>query len=405
MHIAVIGAGIVGVMTAYELALDGHEVSVFERRSSIAAEASFGHAGLISPGYPMLWGAPPAAGGAGARRLGRWFGSRSGTADSQETIGRRLHRLVHYSRERLRAIEQALQLGYEQQAGLLVLLRDKRELVAARAGLKLLAELGERFHLIDAAQARALEPGLNPEMALHAAVHLADDTVANGRLFAQLIKAEAQRLGVRFLFDHEVQRVVAGTAPQVHARAPADADPPPARLDAVVLCAALGAGALLAPLGLKLPLAASYGYSVTAPLQMREHAFDEGPRVALVDPRHQVSISRLGDRVRVAGGAEADGPPERMNPEALSLLYTVLEDWFPGAAQTVRAQEWKGCRAALPGGVPVLGASGHAGVWLNLGHGAQGWALACGSARIVADQIAQRSPGTDTEGLGVERLR
>lgn len=401
MRIAVTGAGIVGVMTAYELAVDGHEVTVFERRSGIAAEASFAHAGVVSPGYLVPWQAPSAA----PAGLGRWFGQRGRAATDPEALKQRLYRLAHYSRERLRGLAQQLQLDYEQQPGLLVLLRDKPQLVAARPALKRLAEFGENFHLIDAEHARRIEPGLNPEMPLHAAVHLPDDSVANGRLFAQLIKAEAQRLGVRFLFDHEVQRVVAGTTPQLQVRAPAEAPEPPAGFDAVVLCAALAAAPLLAPLGLKLPLSASYGYSITAPLQMREHAFDQGPRSALIDQRHQVSISRLGDRVRVSGGAETDGPPERMNTDALALLYTVLEDWFPGAAQSVRAQEWKGCRAHLPDGPPVLGASGQPGVWLNLGHGAHGWALACGSARILADQIAARPAGVDTDGLGVDRWR
>jgi D-amino-acid dehydrogenase len=81
----------------------------------------------------------------------------------------------------------------------------------------------------------------------------------------------------------------------------------------------------------------------------------------------------------------------------------VLDDWFPGAARMSRALVWKGARPMLPDGPPLLGASGIPGVWLNLGHG--GWALACGSARLVADALAAPPPAIDVEGLGVDRLR
>jgi D-amino-acid dehydrogenase len=123
-----------------------------------------------------------------------------------------------------------------------------------------------------------------------------------------------------------------------------------------------------------------------------------------MDERYKVAISRLGSRVRVAGSAEIGGALARHHPGALATLYKVLDDWFPGAARMSRAQVWKGARPMLPDGPPVLGASGIPGVWLNLGHGSSGWALACGSARVVADALAARPPAIDVEGLGVERL-
>ena len=119
-----------------------------------------------------------------------------------------------------------------------------------------------------------------------------------------------------------------------------------------------------------------------------------------MDERYKVAISRLGNRVRVAGSAEIGGTPERKRASAIQTLYKVLHDWFPGAA----VQEWKGARPMLPDGPPLLGATGIPGVWINLGHGSSGWALSCGSARVVADLIAARTPEVDVEGLGVERL-
>ncbi len=131
-----------------------------------------------------------------------------------------------------------------------------------------------------------------------------------------------------------------------------------------------------------------------------------GTRSGVMDERYKVAISRLGQRVRVAGSAEIGGRPDAINARAMQTLYKVLDDWFPGAARLSRGvQVWKGARPMLPDGPPVLGASGVPGVWLNLGHGSSGWALACGSARVLADQIAGREPAIDAEGYGIERYR
>jgi D-amino-acid dehydrogenase len=123
-----------------------------------------------------------------------------------------------------------------------------------------------------------------------------------------------------------------------------------------------------------------------------------------MDETYKVAISRLGQRVRVAGSAELGGRLDQHRLAPIGTLHKVLDDWFPGCAQTSQAQVWKGARPMLPDGPPVLGASGAPGVWLNLGHGSSGWALACGSARVLADQLAGRSPAIDVEGLDVGRL-
>jgi D-amino-acid dehydrogenase len=118
-----------------------------------------------------------------------------------------------------------------------------------------------------------------------------------------------------------------------------------------------------------------------------------------------VAITRLGQRIRVAGSAELGGAPLAMNAAALRTLYKVLDDWFPAAARLSQARAWKGARPMLPDGPPVLGASRLPGVWLNLGHGSSGWALACGSARLLADLMAGREPDIDIQGLQPRRLR
>jgi D-amino-acid dehydrogenase len=127
-----------------------------------------------------------------------------------------------------------------------------------------------------------------------------------------------------------------------------------------------------------------------------------------MDERYKISFSRIGHRVRVAGSAEIGGSLAHKNEDAVQTLYKVLQDWFPGAAQLNGSQSgvqiWKGARPMLPDGPPIIGSAGVPGVWLNLGHGSSGWALSCGSARLVADMLGGKKTAIDTEGLGLERL-
>ena len=309
----------------------------------------------------------------------------------------RLQRLAFYSRERLHQITAELQLEYDRSTGYMVMLRSEKERQLAQPGLQLLRDSGVKFREVDAAEARRLEPAINTDTQFLGAIHLPDDEVANCRQFALMLKNEAQRLGVRFEFQLSVKPLSAA-APKELAFG---GDAPTQRFDAIVMCAGLASADLLRPLGVKIPLAAVYGYSVSAPIREPLNA----PRSGIMDERYKVAISRLGQRVRVAGSAEIGGSPEAHSPGALRTLYKVLHDWFPGAAQlSSGVQEWKGARPMLPDGPPIVGASGVPGVWLNLGHGSSGWALSCGSARAMADLLAGRSPEVDMEGLGISRF-
>jgi D-amino-acid dehydrogenase len=416
MRVAIIGAGIIGVTTAYELAADGHEVTVFERGGAVAGGTSFANAGVIAPGYVTPWAAPgmawkvisQMAGRHAAVRIGAgvpfahapwlwrwWRACRPAVHAANRT---RLHRLARYSRDRLDGLSHRLNLDYERATGYLVLLRGDRDLNLARPGMKLLADQGVAFELVDAVKARQIEPGLNESTALRAAIHLPQDGVGNCRQFAHLLMQEARKLGATFRFDTVVQALKPGRPAQVVVGGSAQ------DFDAIVVCAGPESAPLLAPTGLRLPLLPVWGYSLTAPLREVDGHAEIGPRAGLMDERFKVAISRLGRRVRVAGSAELGGRPGHINAAAMDTLYKVLDDWFPGAARLAQAQHWKGARPMLPDGPPVIGASGRPGLWLNLGHGSSGWALAAGSARALADLMSSRAPTIDLEGLGVERL-
>jgi len=447
MRIAVIGAGIVGVTTAFELATDGHEVHVYERHGSVAGGTSFAITGMASPGFVAPWAAP----GMQRRLLRSFFGKHSGlrmhASLNPKTWGwmsqwrracRResylahraaMQRLAILSQARLRDIGQRLKLDYERTDGCLTLLRTAEDLDRMQPSLALMAELGIKHQLIDREACLKIEPGLNTDTALHAAIHFPEDEVANCRQFAHLLRTAAQTLGARFRFHTEVERIIPGAQPQLVLRAKSSPDSEPPSIlvdgsrhgfaatqplvaqadhdvvDAVVVCAALGSHELLSPHGLKLPMMAVHGYSVTAPMRHFEAHPLHGPQSGIVDDRHQAAISRLGSRIRVAGCHEIGGHRTRHDKTAIATLYKVLDDWYPGIARMSHAQSWRGARPMLPDGPPVLGASGIPGVWLNLGHGDNGWALACGSARVTADLLASRTPSLDTAAFGIHRFQ
>ena len=415
MKIAVIGAGIIGVTTAFELGRDGHEVTVFERCGAAAEEASFANAGVMAPGYVTPWAAPGMPGKVLAQLLRRhasvrfalplgmaelgwmWRWYRACRLDVYRSNRARLQALAFYSRQRLNAITNQLGLAFDRSEGYLVLLRSERDRLLVEPGLQLLRDAGVQFALVDAAQVHRLEPGLDPETRLSGAIQLPLDGVANCRQFALLLKNEAQRLGVQFRFNTTVAAVQPSGGVTLTLRGEASAQP----FDAAVMCAGVASAALLQPLGLRIPLVAVHGYSISAAIREPLHA----PRSAVMDEHYKVAITRLGQRVRAAGIAELGGTLAGNRPGAVQTLYKVLHDWFPGAASTAQGvQLWKGARPMLPDGPPLVGPSGIPGLWLNLGHGSSGWALACGSSRALADMVLGHAAEIDMAGFSLERL-
>ena len=414
MKVAVIGAGVIGITTAYELATLGHQVSVFERNGAAAEECSFANTGVASAGYAAPWARPgvfkhilshlcqsdkPLRISSPSMADWRWLWQMRKASKSATFARNRasMLRLAEYSNHRMRTLSDTLNLEHERSQGLMVLLRTEREIQLMQAGLQVMRDAGLSFKTLSADEARGIEPALNPETTLAQAIHFPEDEVGNCRQFTLLLKSQAETLGVKFSFNTGVLPLSNAQPKTIRASAQDVGE----KFDAVVVCAGLASAQLLRPLGLRIPLAAVHGYTISA--AVREPL--DAPRSAVIDEQYKVAISRLGQRVRVSGGSEIGSNANRHDPASIKTLYRVLDNWFPGAARTQdNVQVWKGSRPMLPDGPPLVGASGVSGVWLNLGHGASGWALACGSARVVADSINGKNPDIDLQGLGLERL-
>lgn len=407
MKVAVIGAGIIGTTTALRLAEDGHQVTVFDAQAEVAEGASRANAGVIAPGYVTPWSAPGMPGKVlrqlPSRRaavrwhprwdadqwrwLWRWW--RATAPQAYQPHRAAMLSLAAASLAKLRDWRARYAFSYGQASGYLQLLRSEAELHGIAGALTLLRELGVAHALVDAAQCHQIEPGLNRRTALHAGVHLPQDEVGDCRAFALQARRAAEGLGARFALRHRIcEVVITGSGIKLNVEVSDNLHEHTPLFDAAVICAGSDSAALLRPLGLRLPLLPVWGYSLTAPL--REPA--KAPRAGIMDERYKTAITRLGDQVRVAGTAEIGARAGQMHPAALQTLRDVLHDWFPEAADLARQQGWMGARPMLPEGPPLIGPTAWPGLYLNLGHGSSGWALACGSAELLADQLAGRPP-------------
>lgn len=415
MHVLVIGAGVVGVTTALELRARGLEVTVLERRPGVAQEASHGDSGLLSaacagpraqPGLPtrVLRGllrrnspllVRPSLDPARWRWLLRWFGECR--LERFRVNEQRMQRLAEYSRVVLGELRNRHSLTYEQSRGWLRLFRSDTDLGRARPSIELLAQAGTPHRLLDSEACRVLEPALADATPLAGGLYLTEDETGNCAYFARRVRDLAASHGVDFRFEATATALAIDGGKCTGARTALGT----VTADAVVLAAGVDSPRLLRRTGIRLPLCPVKGCSLTANITQHECA----PSMSIMDDASQVTITRLGNRLRIAGIAELGNRSLGLRDNALGVLLGVARHWFPGAAAYGKAQAWVGTGAILPDGPPVLGITPVSNLYLNIGHGSTGWTMACGAARIVADIVAGRQPQIDLDGLTIARYQ
>lgn len=411
-QIAVIGGGVVGVCTAYFLAEAGHDVAVIERHENVAQEASFANAGIVAPGYATPWAAPgmpkkilsyllrseapvtlkPTMDRALWSWVRKWLSECE--LDRYRINRTRMQRVAFYSRDILRQLREHYQLEYERTQGVLQLFRTEKELKLAAPAIDLLTENEVPHQVLDAEGARAIEPALAVDTPLAGGIYLPQDEAGNCPLFAKRLKQIAMSIGVQFHFSstvHAIEPDSRGVALQIdEGRYP---------MDAVVIAAGIESAALLKPLGIHVPLYPVKGYSATAAIKN----YDRAPHASLLDETYKVAITRLGNRIRIAGTAELGSRTSELQERAIRTLIKVGGDWFPDAANYVKANFWCNARPMLPDGSPLLGATPIRNVYVNIGHGSTGWAMAAGSGKILADIVSGYAPDIDMDGLTMAR--
>lgn len=408
MKVVVLGSGVVGVTTAYELSLAGAEVTVVDRQPMPGLETSFANAGEISPGYATPWAGPgvplkavrwmlmkhgplvvrPLA--AGPRAI-PWLLALLSNCTHARYRQNKLHMLAlaEYSRDCLRALRASTGIAYDERcAGTLQVFRTAKQLDGAAEDGRLLDEMGVPYEILDAAGCRAAEPGLGGSaVPLAGGMRLPGDETGDCLKFTQALAGLARARGVAFLQSTSVEGLETEGGRVVAART----DHGPVTGDLFIAAFGSHTPRLVRPLGLRLPVYPVKGYSLTADIVDAPAA----PVSTVMDETYKVAITRLGDRVRIGGTAEISGYSTDLRPARLETLRHSVSDMFPGSCDLASARAWTGLRAMTPTGVPAIGRTALSNLYLNTGHGTLGWTMACGSARLLADMVTGRAPAVD----------
>lgn len=412
MKVAVLGAGVVGVASAWYLARAGCEVTVIDRQPGEGLETSFANGGQIAVSHAEPW-ANPATPFKALSWLGRedaplLFRLRADPAllcwslrflreclpgRSRRNI-RDIVRLADYSRECLRSLRASfagdVPLEYDHlEKGILHFYTDEGEFRRARHAGSIMREFGCDRRLLSAEECVAIEPALRGcEHALVGGDYTRTDESGDAHIFTRRLAERCRGAGVRFRLGlpvaslcnegDRISEVVLGDGQRIMA-------------DEFVVALGSYSPLLLRPLGVRVPVYPAKGYSAT--LSLTEGSI--APTVSLTDDGHKLVFSRLGSRLRIAGTAEFSGYDLSANPVRAAALLARTRTLFPGLRETGEPQMWCGLRPVTPSSVPLIGRSRYRNLWLNTGHGTLGWTMSCGSGAALADLVCRRRPAID----------
>jgi D-amino-acid dehydrogenase len=396
----VLGAGAVGVATAYYLARNGEQVTVIERQPAAALETSWGNGGVIhacevepwsQPGMPLnivRWigneSAPLLLRASAIPHMWRW-GLQFALNCSETRFRRNCEAnlaLALYSLRSLQEIRAETGMVYDAATkGVMKIYRSAGALDKAERSLRRMEPLGLTFQRLTAAEAVQAEPALGDSAGeLAGAFHFPHDEVGDCNKFTQALADECARLGVRFLYGTEVRGidVEGGRASGVVTVG--------GRLAASRVVVALGSftPGMVRALGLDIPIYPVKGVSITFPRSI----WNGAPAMPVIDDSHLFGIVPIGDRIRISGSAEITGFDTAPSEDRCQTIVRNAMKTFPslaGCFDRAAAIFWAGLRPVTPTGSPIIGPTRLPGLWLNAGHGHLGWTLACGSGRVLAE--------------------
>jgi len=424
MRVIVLGAGLLGVTSAYYLQQLGHEVTVIDRQATPGAETSFANGGQISVSHAEPWANPSAP-----LKVLQWLGQEDAPllfrlrADMRQWLWglsflrnctpertrhniRQIVNLGTYSRGALQQLRRDTGIQYDQRTqGILHFYTDKKEFDGALAPAEQMRQLGCERQVISADEAVRIEPALahiRPQLA--GATFTAEDESGDANLFVRELAQRCAQAGVRFQMGAHVTalRTTGGEIDHVELTN-AEGRFERVRGDAYVLAMGAFSPLLAQPLGISLPIYPAKGYSVTMPVKDARLAH----QVSLTDDEFKLVFSRYtsaqGDRLRIAGTAELNGYDRNLNQVRCEAIVRRVEQLFPGAGDASRAEFWTGLRPATPSNVPLIGRTRLPNLFLNTGHGTLGWTHSCGSGKALADIVSGRVPEVDFAFAGMPR--
>jgi len=412
MKVLVLGAGVIGTSTAWYLTKQGHEVTVVDRREGAGLETSFANGGQISVCHAEPWANPdaplkiltwltqddapllfrlrmdPHQWSWGLRFLAECLPSRT-----RGNIGE-IVKLSLYSRASLQALRAETAIAYDElEMGILHYYTDRGEFDRAVAAASIMRKYGLDREVESVDDAVRIEPALAASRGrIVGATYTSSDESGDAHLFTKRLAQMAQAKGCRFEYGKAIEALEAAGGVIEGVRVAGS------RMTADAYVVALGSYSplLTRPVGLDIPVYPAKGYSASVPILDASKA----PRVSLTDDGAKIVITRLGDRMRIAGTAELSGYSTDLNPVRCEALTRRAAEMFPGAGDYAKATYWTGLRPSTPSNVPLIGRTKFPNLFLNTGHGTLGWTMAAGSGRALADIISGRKPDVDFRFCG-----
>jgi D-amino-acid dehydrogenase len=400
MKILVLGSGIIGVTTAYQLAKSGHEVSVIERNSQSAAECSFANGGQLSYAHVEPWASP-----ALLPKIPKWLVQKNSplvfnpSADMRmwawamkflaccnssqaEVSTRKMMLLSLYSKQVFAEIESETGIQYSKiSKGTLHTFKDEKLLNANIRQAKFQKELGCDYEVLTSrAACEEKEPALkySPTNIIGGLYFPCDETGDVREFAVNLAKISADK-GVKFHYGTSVVEILTNGDKITGVKT----DKGLFTADKYVVCMGAASPLLFNKIGVKMPIYPMKGYSISIDIKNS----DKAPTLGITDQSNKIVFSRLGNIMRVAGTAEFAGYNDSIKKSRIDTLKRMTKESFPDAGDIDHANEWACLRPSTPDGCPLIGGTKYGNLFLNTGHGTLGWTLSCGSAKLIAHVI------------------
>lgn len=411
MRILVIGAGLLGLTTAWFLRRHGCEVVVIDRAAGPARETSFANGGMLHASQANPWNEPGVLLHA-AKMIGKedaallfrlkalpgmlgWgvrFVHHSNPARYLRNFEKNAH-LARYSLAMMHELRAAVGTAYDYAArGTLKLFRDAAGVSAAAQLCRQLADWGIDFETVDGARAVALEPALAPiGDRLAGGLYFPADESGDAQRFCELLAEAGAAQGIRYEYGSAVKRILRSGDRVLGVSTVAGAYH---EADAFVLAAGSYSAPLARELGVGVPVQPAKGYSITVPCA----AWTARPTLPVIDDFLHAAVCPLGNRLRVAGTAEFAGYDLRLTPSRIANLFGLLKQLYPAVEPYLdvkQVQAWTGLRPMSADGVGIMGRTPVDNLFLNTGHGPLGWTMAAGAGKLVADEIVGATPALD----------
>jgi len=399
--IAVIGAGITGITTAYALMNRGFDVTVFDRNRYAAMETSFANGGQLSASNAEVWtqwstifkglkwmtqrGAPLLVNPKPSWHKYSWMAEFMSNIPNYKSNTIETVRLAIIARDYLRA--HAAKEGFDfdlEQRGILHVYNCKPDFDKAAKVNDLLGEGGLERHAVTAAEIKDIEPALKGD--LYGGYYTESDFTGDIHAYSKGLGEACKRRGGVFRYGAKVDQLTRDATGGVSVDWTDAAGAQSGHFDGIVICAGVRSRELAAMVGDRVNVYPVKGYSITVQLD-DEESQSAAPWVSLLDDKAKIVTSRLGKtKFRVAGTAEFNGYNKDIRDDRIAPLTKWVENLFPDVS-TEHAVPWAGLRPMMPNMMPRVGAGKSAGVFYNTGHGHLGWTLSAATAELVADEV------------------